>query len=151
MNEQSDTIPTIQRHPEIDAKFFIRWPDIPADFQAMLEAGEFDTTTKNYPERRTAFEKIFRLTPDRRNPSYKLFSEAPFNDHTDYYQHDGNLVLVTQPYLRHSEAQIADWLFHKVGSRLIRWSISKEWSFYYPTRSTLVYVEAEFKGKRPLR
>lgn len=149
MTTTTEPLKPNEAHNKVIGKI-MRWPVIPNDFYAMLEGAEHEPHWGGYLKRIEAFDKLFRLTPDRHNSSRKLFDDAPFNDHTLFRQHDGNLVLVTQPYPRHTEAEVAQWLT-SIEPRLVRWGVSQEWSFYLPGKSMLIYVEATFQGKRPLQ
>lgn len=118
---------------------------MPANFErAMLKVNPKDNWP-GYEDRAALFDEILQLRPDRWRPAERLFRHLNFLDHTLYRQRDNNLVLLSQPY-QYDESEVHEFL-NKIESRLVRWDINKEWSFYYPKQSYLIYIEVAHTGK----
>lgn len=91
------------------------------------------------------FVKAFGLLPDRLRLAERLYyrfinSEAAPNailfDHREFYQRDGRLIIVSQPY-GIEKAELTRWAL-QFG---VTYTIADEWGYYYPGHASLFLVE----------
>lgn len=91
------------------------------------------------------FASAFGLGPDRLRLSYRFFTRhenSTFNtgdrffDHKSFFQRNGNLVIVSQPY-GFDEAKLTKWV-NELGGKL---TVAKEWGFYFPGKAPLFFIE----------
>ena len=97
------------------------------------------------------FETAFNFSPDKRKLSQNLFYRfinTEFSprenlfDHTDYYQRDQNLIVVSQPY-EIKKDELTRWT-KEVGVSFV---IADEWGYHYPGHAKLFFIEFSPEAK----
>jgi hypothetical protein len=103
---------------------------------------------------RKKFEVAFGFLPDRNKLAQNLFYRfinTEFSprenifDHKGFYQCDGNLIIVSQPY-GIKETELTRWT-KECGATFI---IANEWGYYYPNHAKLFFVEFNPEAKSNL-